>query len=221
MRKRRSRSGRIATAASSAFFAGAIGMAVVVWALPNVMRSPNPSGQHPAERPLAADWKEAKLLPSSTATPRVDGDPIRELRNRQLDLPVRGANRRELHDSFYETRRWFHSHEAIDIMAPRGTPVLAVEDGAIARLFESKAGGTTVYQFDPTTRYVYYYAHLERYADGLHEGNHVQRGQLLGYIGTSGNAPEDTPHLHFAIFRLTDEKQWWQGTPINPYDIFK
>jgi murein DD-endopeptidase MepM/ murein hydrolase activator NlpD len=99
--------------------------------------------------------------------------------------------------------------------------VVAVEDGTIARLFESKRGGTTVYQFDPTTKYVYYYAHLERYADGLEEGNHVQRGQVLGYVGTSGNAPRDTPHLHFAIFRLTDKKQWWQGSPIDPFEVLK
>jgi murein DD-endopeptidase MepM/ murein hydrolase activator NlpD len=114
-----------------------------------------------------------------------------------------------------------HNHEAIDIMAPRNTPVLAVEDGTIARLFESNAGGTTVYQFDPSTTYVYYYAHLERYADGLRQGNHVQREQVLGYVGTSGNAPKDTPHLHFAIFRLTEKKQWWHGSPIDPYAVLK
>ena len=95
--------------------------------------------------------------------------------------------------------------------------MLAVEDGAIARLFESKAGGTTVYQFDPATKFVYYYAHLERYADGLKEGHHVLRGQALGFVGTSGNAPKDTPHLHFAIFRLGPERHWWQGTAVNPY----
>ena len=126
-----------------------------------------------------------------------------------------------MRDSFDEQRGSTHHHEAIDILAPRNTPVFAVEDGTIARLFESKAGGTTVYQFDPTTNYVYYYAHLERYAGGLREGQHVQRGQVLGYVGTSGNAPKDTPHLHFAIFRLTEEKQWWRGTPIDPYAVLK
>jgi len=150
-----------------------------------------------------------------------DADSMAELRSRRLDLPVRGANRRDLHNSYHDLRQWFHAHEAIDILAPRGTAVLAVEDGAIARLFESKAGGTTVYQFDPATKFVYYYAHLERYADGLKEGHHVLRGQALGFVGTSGNAPKDTPHLHFAIFRLTDKKQWWHGSPINPYDVFK
>jgi len=157
MRKRSAGSDTIVMAASGGFLAGAIVMTLGAWGVPTVMRSPNPSGQHPAERPLAADRKEARLSPSSTATPRVEGDPIRELRNRQLDLPVRDAVRRELHNSFDETRRWFHRHEAIDIVAPRGALVLAVEDGTIVRLFESKAGGTTVYQFDPKTKYAYYW----------------------------------------------------------------
>jgi peptidoglycan LD-endopeptidase LytH len=112
-------------------------------------------------------------------------------------------------------------HEALDILAPRNTPVLAVEDGTIARLFYSKAGGITVYQFDRTTTFCYYYAHLERYADGLREGVSVRRGQTLGFVGTSGNAPKTTPHLHFAIFRLTDAKRWWEGTPIDPYDVLR
>jgi peptidoglycan LD-endopeptidase LytH len=158
---------------------------------------------------------------TSTATPSVEADPVPELRNRQLELPVRDAIRRDLRDSFYEKRGSDRSHEAIDIMTPRNTPIVAVEDGTIARLFESKAGGHTVYQFDSTDRYVYYYAHLERYAERLKEGDVVRRGQLLGYAGTSGNASPDAPHLHFAIFRLTEKKQWWQGTPIDPYDVLR
>ena len=112
-------------------------------------------------------------------------------------------------------------HEAIDILAPRGTPVKAVEDGRIARLFFSKAGGTTIYQFDPTERFCYYYAHLDRYADGLRENDQVRRGQVIGYVGTTGNAPKNTPHLHFAVFRLNAEKRWWEGTPIDPYDLLR
>jgi murein DD-endopeptidase MepM/ murein hydrolase activator NlpD len=148
-------------------------------------------------------------------------DQVRELRNRHLELPVQGATKRDLRESFSETRGSTHNHEAVDILAQRNTPVLAVEDGTIARLFDSKRGGTTVYQFDPAGRYAYYYAHLERYADGVHERDHVKRGQVLGYVGTSGNAPPDTPHLHFAIFRLTEAKQWWHGSPIDPYDVLK
>jgi len=249
MRKRRSRSSSIVAAALCGFLAGAIAVSVVAWGFSNV-RASNRTGQGSAERTAADDRlglsnvrdeggrggfesrpsalanpppvaKPPPIIPSSDTTPVVEEDPLRELRNRELDLPVRGMARRDLRDSFNETRGSTHKHEAIDILAPRNTPVLAVEDGIVARLFESKAGGTTVYQFDPTTRYVYYYAHLERYADGLQEGNHVQRGQVLGYVGTSGNAPKETPHLHFAVFRLTEKKQWWQGSPIDPYEVLK
>jgi murein DD-endopeptidase MepM/ murein hydrolase activator NlpD len=101
------------------------------------------------------------------------------------------------------------------------TPVLAVENGTIAKLFRSDAGGITIYQFDPSNTYVYYYAHLDHYAGGLAEKNRVSRGQVIGYVGVTGNAPKNTPHLHFAIFKLTEEKKWWQGTAIDPYHVLK
>jgi murein DD-endopeptidase MepM/ murein hydrolase activator NlpD len=128
-----------------------------------------------------------------------------------------GAN--QLVQSFSDPRGTARHHEAIDIPAPRGTPVLAVEDGTIARLFYSQAGGTTIYQFDPSERFCYYYAHLDRYAEGLAEGQEVSKGQVIGYVGVSGNAPKETPHLHFAIFRLTSAKRWWEGTPIDPFEV--
>jgi murein DD-endopeptidase MepM/ murein hydrolase activator NlpD len=159
--------------------------------------------------------------PSPEAPPVLHGDPTTDLRQRRLELPVQGATRDKLHDSFDEKRGGTRRHEAIDILAPLNTPVLAVEDGKIAKLFRSDAGGITVYQFDPTSTYVYYYAHLDHYAAGLTEGKRVARGQVIGYVGVTGNAPKDTPHLHFAIFRLTPEKKWWQGTPIDPYDVLK
>ena len=99
--------------------------------------------------------------------------------------------------------------------------MLAVEDGTVAKLFLSDAGGITIYQTDPTQTFVYYYAHLERYAAGLEEGDSVKRGDVIGYVGTSGNAPRDTPHLHFAIFRMTEDKRWWQGTAIDPYSVLR
>jgi peptidoglycan LD-endopeptidase LytH len=143
------------------------------------------------------------------------------LEDRNLLIPVEGVAASVLTRQFSDARSGSRRHEAIDILAPRNTPVLAVEDGTIARLFFSKAGGTTVYQFDPSSAFCYYYAHLERYADGLREGQTVRRGQVIGYVGTSGNAPKSTPHLHFAIFRLTDAKRWWEGTPIDPYDVLR
>jgi murein DD-endopeptidase MepM/ murein hydrolase activator NlpD len=148
-------------------------------------------------------------------------DAVRELRKRHLALPLQELTREDLRDSFDDKRGGSRRHEALDILAPRNTPVLAVDKGTVAKLFLSKAGGITVYQFDPTSTYAYYYAHLERYADGLKDGDHVQRGQVIGYVGTSGNAPPDTPHLHFAIFKLADAKRWWQGVAIDPYPVLK
>jgi murein DD-endopeptidase MepM/ murein hydrolase activator NlpD len=144
----------------------------------------------------------------------------RELRARDLDFPVAGFSRDKLTDSFAEARTG-HVHEAADIMAPRHTPVRAVEAGTIARLLQNASGGITIYQLDPSRRYIYYYAHLERYADGLREGLEVERGQVIGYVGTTGNAPRNAPHLHFAIFRVLDPKQWWGGAPVNPYLVLR
>jgi murein DD-endopeptidase MepM/ murein hydrolase activator NlpD len=150
--------------------------------------------------------------------PAVASD-IDALGRRHLLLPVQGLRREQLRDSFSEGRAG-HLHEAIDIMAARNTPVMAVEDGHLAKLFVSAQGGNTIYQFDPSGTYAYYYAHLERYADGIHEGDQLRRGQVVGYVGTSGNAPPQSPHLHFAIFRLTADKQWWKGTALDPYLVF-
>ena len=159
--------------------------------------------------------------PAAPADPPDLDQAVDDLRRRQLDLPLRTIERAALRSSFDETRGGSRRHEAMDLLAPRNTPVIAVEAGIIARLFNSKAGGITIYQFDPTTTYAYYYAHLERYAPGLAEGAMVSRGQVIGYVGTSGNAPENTPHLHFAIFVLNDDKRWWQGTPVDPFVVLK
>jgi peptidoglycan LD-endopeptidase LytH len=138
------------------------------------------------------------------------------LSGRQLAVPVQGVDPRTLRDTFAE-RRGDEAHEALDIPAPRGTPVVAVEAGRIAKLFTSVPGGLTIYQFDPAGRYAYYYAHLDRYAEGLAEGAEVTQGQVIGYVGSTGNARADAPHLHFAIFRLGPERQWWKGTAVNPF----
>jgi len=138
---------------------------------------------------------------------------------RSLTIPVQGVSAKDIQDTFDQARGSEHRHEATDIFAPRGTPVLAVDDGVIQKLFVSKPGGITLYQFDPTGEYGYYYAHLERYADDIREGLSVKRGDVIGFVGTTGNAPANTPHLHFGIFKLGPEKRWWQGTPINPYPI--
>jgi murein DD-endopeptidase MepM/ murein hydrolase activator NlpD len=136
-----------------------------------------------------------------------------------LAIPVQGIAAEQLADTYTQSRGEGRSHDAIDIMAPRGTPVLAVEDGRVAKLFLSKPGGITLYQFHPSERIAYYYAHLEGYAPGVAEGKLVKRGEVIGYVGSTGNADPDGPHLHFAIFALGPEKRWWQGTPVNPYPL--
>ena len=143
-----------------------------------------------------------------------------DIEDRDLEIPVRGVEENELYDSF-DDARGRRAHQAIDIMAQRGTPVLAVEDGTIKKLFESKAGGLTIYHFDPSESFCYYYAHLDSYAHTLREGMAVKKGDVIGFVGSTGNAPKDAPHLHFAIFRLTNERQWWKGEPINPYPILR
>lgn len=165
----------------------------------------------------------ATPLPNIGAAPPPVGAgmEVEDLRARDLTLPVQGIKREQLQDTFNDTRGSSRKHEALDILAPRNTPVFAVEDGKVAKLFVSDAGGITLYQFDPTMNYAYYYAHLDHYADGLKEGDQLKRGQVIGYVGTTGNAPRDTPHLHFAIFKLTSDHHWWQGTPIDPYSVLR
>jgi len=139
---------------------------------------------------------------------------------RPLTMPVSGIDPSSIHDNFDEMRGGStRRHDALDILAPRGTPVVATDDGTVKKLFTSVPGGLTVYEFDPDQRYCYYYAHLDAYAAGLHEGQLLRRGDLVGYVGTTGNAPKDAPHLHFAVIRLDPDKRWWTGTPINPYPL--
>ena len=135
---------------------------------------------------------------------------------RSLAIPVEGVAAADLRDTFDEGRAG-HRHEAIDIAAPRGTRVVAADDGTLVKLFTSVPGGLTIYQFDPESRFAYYYAHLDRYADGVREGMPLRRGELIGYVGTSGNAAPNAPHLHFAVFRLGPERRWWKGEAVNPF----
>jgi murein DD-endopeptidase MepM/ murein hydrolase activator NlpD len=133
-------------------------------------------------------------------------------------IPVAGIHREQLHPMFDDARTG-HAHHALDILAPRGTPVLAAVDGAIRKLFTSGPGGLTIYETDREQNTIYYYAHLDHYADGVHEGMALRRGDVIGYVGTTGNAPPGTPHLHFAVMILPPTKEWWKGAPIDPYPI--
>ena len=135
-------------------------------------------------------------------------------------IPVDGVVPQALVDN-YAQGRGSRKHEAIDIMAARGTKVFAVDDGPLVKLFHSVPGGITAYQYDPQGRLAYYYAHLDRYADGLKEGMALKRGDLIGYVGSTGNAAADAPHLHFAVFMLGPQRRWWQGEPVNPYPALR
>jgi murein DD-endopeptidase MepM/ murein hydrolase activator NlpD len=137
----------------------------------------------------------------------------------KLMIPVEGIKLSQLSDNFDQPRGKERHHEALDIMAPKGTKVIAVADGKVVKLFNSKPGGLTVYQFDPTEKYAYYYAHLDRYADGVKEGTVLKRGDLVGYVGVTGNSDPKTPHLHFAVVELTPKKEWWKGISVNPYPM--
>jgi len=175
----------------------------------------------PAESVMAQRSLSPPPAADPIALPPLDVPAIEELARRGLRLPIDSMDPEPLKGAFDERRGGgTRMHEAVDILAPRNTPVHAVENGTIAKLFLSKAGGKTIYQFDPSGRFCYYYAHLERYADGIREGQRISRSDVIGYVGTSGNAPPNTPHLHFAIFQLTSAHHWWQGTPIDPYPVF-
>lgn len=181
-------------------------------AVPDPATPPAPLFEPP---PIAAPVVEAVAPPAAAADAT---GPVPAL---SLAIPVAGVEPDALVDTFSESRAGGRSHEAIDIMAPVGTPVLAVADGTVAKLFDSQAGGLTLYQFDATGALAYYYAHLDGYAPGVAEGLPVRQGDLLGFVGHTGNAHADAPHLHFAIFVLGPERNWWQGRAINPYPYLR
>jgi murein DD-endopeptidase MepM/ murein hydrolase activator NlpD len=164
--------------------------------------------------------KPREAGPTISARTMVSGSDVRDLRSRSLAIPVRGLGVDALASSF-DDARGSRKHEAIDILAPRGTDVVAVEDGKVAKLFTSNAGGLTLYQFDPSETFVYYYAHLDSYASGIREGLYLRKGDVIGTVGTTGNAPEGTPHLHFAISKLDPDKRWWGGTALDPYLVWR
>ena len=136
-----------------------------------------------------------------------------------LLFPLQGRSH-ALRDNFHE-KRGLRTHKALDIMAPRGTPVRAVDGGRIAKLYRGPLAGIAVYQFDPESRRVYFYAHLDRYAAALKEGQAISRGDVIGYVGSTGNAPESAPHLHFEMRELGADKRWWRGEAINPYELLR
>ena len=159
---------------------------------------------------------EPATLPSTESAPVDDAAAA----PRSLMVPVQGVHPSRVVDSYTAGRGGGRTHDAVDIMAARGTPVLAAGDGTILRLRQNEAGGITIYQLDPAEQFVYYYAHLERYQRGLTEGLRVRQGDVLGFVGTSGNAPDNLPHLHFQVMRYRGGGQYWGGEPVNPTGWF-
>jgi peptidoglycan LD-endopeptidase LytH len=173
---------------------------------------------------LKADTAVGLVVPDSIRQPvaplPVSATDLEVLRH-AMQVPVSGISPTMLHDTYNELRGGTRVHEALDILAPRGTPVLSATTGRILKLFNSKAGGLMVYAADSTQRFILMYGHLDAYQPGLAAGQMLRRGQLLGTVGTTGNAPANTPHLHFAIARSANVNDWWKGTPVNPYPLLK
>jgi murein DD-endopeptidase MepM/ murein hydrolase activator NlpD len=142
------------------------------------------------------------------------------LRRRALLIPVANIPLSRIPDTYNDARDGKRVHRAVDILAPKGTPVLSTDVGYILKLRMGGSGGITIYAVDPDDRFVYYYAHLDRYRKGLMEGQRLQKGDTIGYVGTSGNAPRDTPHLHFQVTRMPQNQHWWEGVPVDPRPLF-
>ena len=198
---------KIAASFVLGFSLGAASLAVALWASGSLSKASQPALQKASERAVVAHPIAMPPQVENAAT-----DPDRPI------VPIDGLRARDLHDTFHDARNG-HEHEALDIPSPLGTPVHAAVEGNVVKLFLSKQGGITVYQFDDSRTYCYYYAHLDHYADGLKEGMLLRQGQVLGYVGATGDAQPNAPHLHFAIFRLGPEKNWWKGEAIDPLPL--
>ena len=159
--------------------------------------------------------------PAASSAPVVLPGDLDTLRREGLIIPVAGVAAKDLIDSFDDLRGGTRSHNALDIMAARNTPVLSAVSGSITKLHNSVAGGLTIYESDPSSRFILMYGHLDSYRPGLKEGERVARGQILGFVGSTGNASPSAPHLHFQVMRNDNAKEWWKGTPVNPFVVFR
>ena len=184
--------------------------------LVNPYPAPVAAAPRPPERAAPAA-PPASVLGRSAVS---EEEAVQYLLGRSMEIPVAGKGVKDLADSFDEGRDGGRTHRALDILAARGTAVLAADSGRIIRVSENRLGGNTVYATDPLGRVVYYYAHLDAYQPGLAQGMAVARGDTLGFVGTTGNAPKDTPHLHFQVMRMPADGKYWDGEPINPYPLF-
>ena len=220
------------------FGAGMVCMAAILWTtgsllpalampapkVPTAIQYRDPP-LDPEERTLPLSVPAPSQLPDTPPVPSPAAPPplpavLNRVASPSLGMPVAGVDPHKLRSNFSQMRGG-HLHEALDIMAPRGTEVRAVAEGNVVKLFTSKPGGLTVYQFDGSRSWCYYYAHLDHYAVGLKEGMLLRKGDVLGYVGSTGDASPDAPHLHFAVFQLGPEKHWWQGTAVDPLPLLQ
>jgi murein DD-endopeptidase MepM/ murein hydrolase activator NlpD len=171
--------------------------------------------------------ESTSLIPRTSSSPGEITDSVAQSSDlatlaAELIIPVPGVQPSELRDTFNEPRGGgSRRHEALDILAPRGTPVLSASAGRVLKLHDSKDGGLMVYAADASDRFVLMYGHLDHYANGLTDGAPLRQGQLIGYVGTTGDAPANTPHLHFAIAHPKDVKLWWTGDAIDPRPLLQ
>lgn len=198
-----------ATVTSAAWIiAGGVGLAP--WAAKPAAQAVRST---PATQPSAA---------AAVAAPAPGASPVLPVGSSALIIPVAGIKPGQLTDTFNDTRSGGRPHLALDIMAPAGTPVVAAADGTVEKLFLSKAGGNTIYVRTPDRLAIHYYAHLQEYAPGLHEGQAVRQGEVLGKVGSTGDANPAAPHLHFQILRTSAAQRWWDPTtPVNPYPLLR
>ena len=175
----------------------------------------------PTVDPLAVEFPAPVKPPSVVESVQAVAQPETQITRIETGLivPVAGVRPDQLIDTFSDTRSEGRTHNAIDIMAPAETPVLAAADGQIQKLWQSDLGGITIYQVDADQKMIFYYAHLARYADGLTEGKQVRQGETIAYVGDTGNAGTGNYHLHFSIAIVSDPKRYWEGTSINPYPL--
>lgn len=191
---------RIKTAAVSALLTS------LLWIVFMVLYWPRDHAPPPmvASQPLVAP-----PMPAPASAARASG----------LLVPVQGVAPSQLVDTWAQARSGGRTHDAIDIMAPRGTPVLAAAPGKVEKLFQSKLGGTTLYERSADGSTIYYYAHLDSYAPGVTEGVTLAQGQTLGFVGSTGDADPSAPHLHFAVMRMAPGEPWWKGQAVDPYPL--
>ena len=175
----------------------------------------------PIAAPLADPAREAPIVAEAPAEVPAAPVPAAGTPGAGLLIPVQGVGAASLVDTYEQSRGQGRRHDAIDIIAPRGTPVLAVADGVVMKLFQSERGGITLYELAPDRRTIYYYAHLDRYAAGIAEGKPLRRGQVLGYVGDTGDADPGNYHLHFEVSTTADPKKYWGGVPQNPYPLLQ